>query len=462
MSKFQESSNQIDRFQQILLPCEDQYLRTVSTQRPTYNVGRYDRLVPSLEREVVQLFEREINYHVRLEKIKRELSIRYDWSARAAFETIDSLRDYTLNHRNIQTFLRLNGFVATDSEVIAIIRRLDSDGDNRVMLDEFTEALRPAIPAPVPSYTATSSSAFEETKRPSSPLRRTATSPLRAEAPAATLAASSSNLGAGFGASHGSPARSFTASGTGFNPAATSSPSRRFSPMRASDESELVRAFKEQIALENELEDAKNRLALQPDFNLPDAFDLLDRYNLGSLSATDLSDSLAANGVYALSEDVFLFVKRYDRNSDGRIAQSEFSDAFIPKNASYATTLQLRRAHYSLLRAPRSEYFSSFTRDLFFKTVRIHFTVESSAENIRRRLLARPGFNPSDAFTAVDSDRNGFITRDEFKGILREYGFFPTETELQWLVDRYDRDHDGRITYSEFAEEIYPKSPSRR
>ncbi len=268
----------------------------------------------------MQLFEREINYHVRLEKIKRELSIRYDWSARAAFETIDSLRDYTLNHRNIQTFLRLNGFVATDSEVIAIIRRLDSDGDNRVMLDEFTEALRPAIPAPVPSYTPAASSTFEETKRPSSPLRRTATSPLRAEAPAATLAASSSNLGAGFGATHGSPARSFTASGNAFNPAATSSPARRFSPMRVSDESELVRAFKEQIALENELEDAKNRLALQPDFNLPDAFDLLDRYNLGSLSATDLSDSLAVNGVYALSEDVFLFVKRYDRNADGRIA----------------------------------------------------------------------------------------------------------------------------------------------
>ena len=85
-----------------------------------------------------------------------------------------------------------------------------------------------------------------------------------------------------------------------------------------------MRAFKEQISLENELEDAKNRLALQPDFNLPDAFDLLDRYNLGSLASTDLSDSLAVNGVYALSEDVFLFVKRYDRAGKGRITSLEF------------------------------------------------------------------------------------------------------------------------------------------
>lgn len=228
------------RFQQILLPCEDQYLRETTTLRRSYNVGRYDRLLTSLEKEVTNLFEREINYHVRLEKLKRELNIRYDWSARAAFETIDSLRDYTLNHRNIQTFLRLNGFIATDSEVIAIIRRLDSDGDNKVGLDEFADAVRPAVPiaSPIPAST----SAFEETKRASSPLRRTAASPLRATADIGASHGSSANLAGAFAATQGSPARSFTASHTNF--AATSSPSRR-SPMRIDDESELVRGFKE-------------------------------------------------------------------------------------------------------------------------------------------------------------------------------------------------------------------------
>ena len=109
--------------------------------------------------------------------------------------------------------------------------------------------------------------------------------------------------------------------------------------MKIDDESELVRGFKEQINLENELEDAKNRLALQPDFNLPDAFDLLDRHLLGTLTSGDLTDSLAANGVYVVSEDVFLFVKRYDRNLDGRVSYHEFSDAFMPKSASLSTTL---------------------------------------------------------------------------------------------------------------------------
>jgi hypothetical protein len=64
------------------------------------------------------------------------------------------------------------------------------------------------------------------------------------------------------------------------------------------------------------LENAKNKLALQPDFNLLDAFDLLERHGFSSLSATELSDSLAVNGVYTISDDVFLFVKRYERTED--------------------------------------------------------------------------------------------------------------------------------------------------
>jgi len=393
---------------------------------------------------------------VRVERARRELALRYDWSARAAFETVDSLRDYSLNHRNIQSFLRLNGFIATDGEVIAIIRRLDSDGNNTINFDEFAEGTRTSVPT---AATVVPSSSFEESKRPSSPLRRTAASPLRQTETAglAGLTASATNLGAGLSASQGSPSRttSFAAS--------LSSPSRRYgSPLKPSDENELVRAFREQIALENELEEAKNRLALQPDFNVPDAFDLLDRHHFNSLSSSELSDSLASNGIYTVSEDVFLFVKRYDRNFDGRLGYTEFQDAIIPKSASLATTLQLRRAHYSILRVPRHEYFSSYTRELFFKTLRVHFSVEASAENLRRRLLRIPGFSASDAFAAVDSDRNGFITRDEFRAILRQYGFFNTETEISWLLERYDRDHDGRVTYSEFVEEILPKSPSRR
>lgn len=41
-----------------MLPCDDMVLRSVATQRPTYSVGRYDRLPHAVERELVTLLER--------------------------------------------------------------------------------------------------------------------------------------------------------------------------------------------------------------------------------------------------------------------------------------------------------------------------------------------------------------------------------------------------------------------
>jgi hypothetical protein len=66
---------------------------------------------------------------MRVESAKADLSRRYDWSTRAAFESVDTTREYALNHRNVQSFLRINGYYATESEVVAVIRRLDLDAD---------------------------------------------------------------------------------------------------------------------------------------------------------------------------------------------------------------------------------------------------------------------------------------------------------------------------------------------
>lgn len=320
------------------------------------------------------------------------MTLRYDWTSRAAFETIDTLRDYCLNHRNIQSFLRLQGHYATDSEVIAIIRRLDIDADQKVTYDEFADGFR--APVPTPSV-LNASTRFEEEKRLSSPLRQSQASPSRRfddSLGASQLGVSSSSFGA---SRFQSPGKSLTSSSYG-------AAAKRQSPMKLDDEEELVRAFKEQIRLEQELEDSKSRLALQSDFNLPDAFDILDIGSKGWTTAYEIKDQLATLGLYPLMEDIYLFVKRYDKNNDGRLRYHEFTEAFLPKSASHSTTLKLRQSYYIGLRYLKHEYFTRDTRDLFLRTFKTHFSVENSAEFVRRRLFRRPGFSASDAFSACD------------------------------------------------------------
>lgn len=189
---------------------------------------------------------------------------------------------------------------------------------------------------------------------------------------------------------------------------------------------------------------------------------MLDRSTKGWVTASELVDVLTELGIYANRDNVYLFVRRYDKNSDGRLRYSEFCDAFTPKSTTHSLTLNTRSAYYLHNSYPKNEYFTRETRDYFLRTFKVHFSVEESAELLRKRLMRRPFFSAHDAFSACDTDRNGYITRDEFKGLLKEYGFYATDSELSWLIDRYDRNNDGRISYSEFIDEILPKSPSRR
>jgi Ca2+-binding EF-hand superfamily protein len=49
------------------------------------------------------------------------------------------------------------------------------------------------------------------------------------------------------------------------------------------------------------------------------------------------------------------------------------------------------------------------------------------------------------------------LTKNEFGSILEEHNFFATNKELDLLFNKYDRDRDGRVTYSEFFTETLPK-----
>jgi Ca2+-binding EF-hand superfamily protein len=57
----------------------------------------------------------------------------------------------------------------------------------------------------------------------------------------------------------------------------------------------------------------------------------------------------------------------------------------------------------------------------------------------------------------VDSNGNGYLTKDEFYKLCEDHEFFATNKELDLLIERFDRDKDGRVTYSEFFAETSPK-----
>lgn len=112
--------------------------------------------------------------------------------------------------------------------------------------------------------------------------------------------------------------------------------------LKFDEEEELISAFREYTRLELELDGAKARLACQTDFNLMDAYQMIDKYSKGWVTAPEIIESLGELGAYPHKDDVYLFVRRYDKDGDGRILYSDFCDAFTPSDEVTATDMARR------------------------------------------------------------------------------------------------------------------------
>ncbi len=129
-------------FLQILLPCDNPYLRSAATQRPNQEIFPNEFLPMRVERAMSQLIYKEVKLHLKAENLKRSLETSYDFSVKSAFKAIDDWNYGYIDKQNLKRFLRSMGHLASKSEIVAILRRFDLDGDAKINMEEFGEAIR--------------------------------------------------------------------------------------------------------------------------------------------------------------------------------------------------------------------------------------------------------------------------------------------------------------------------------
>ena len=280
-------------FIQMFLPCEDNLLRNATLDRPSRRVGRYDHLPRDIELAMTAVIEKEIELARKLAVLKRELHVQYDYSPIAAYRSIDKYNSGRVDTIALGNFLRVQGHFSNEMELLAIIRRIDTNGDAILSFDETQEFLKPdqpivtaafePIPAsrPVTHYEHRGGSPMREKASPgrrASPVRVATTtvvtsSPPRGRAPIAVRETVQTTH---------SPTRHIqhTTYDTLTGKAVTTttyadplppvrsivSPVHRVSAsgkpvLTPWDEDDLVHTLKQQCNLENELEQAKIMLA---------------------------------------------------------------------------------------------------------------------------------------------------------------------------------------------------------
>ena len=85
---------------------------------------------------------REVKLQIKAENIKRLLENQYDFNIQSAYKVIDDWSYGYLDARNLRRFLRNMGVLVQKSELVALIRRIDLDGDAKISYEEFFEGVK--------------------------------------------------------------------------------------------------------------------------------------------------------------------------------------------------------------------------------------------------------------------------------------------------------------------------------
>ena len=468
-------------FEQILLPCEDNCLRRMAQERRAYRVARYENLPLDIERSITGIIEREIELLRRLDLLKRELEVRFDFTPYACFKTIDRYGEGFINTNNLTIFLRSNGFYPTERELNAIVRRIDTSCISKINYSDFADFMRAHGSADMCNSSASTNvrSASAGGRHASKPLVDRSTEKARAQSSMRTRSGKKSPDSGRSGkkpccddcADKGTkccdePVRPvsvlcppsvcrypYTCYLSCCYPVRcdpcrplTCDPCRPLwcdpcrpvvcDPCRplcrpcppclpSSTEYELVKGLYDIIREERDLETSKINLARRSDFNLYDAFKIFDVTSKGYITIADLREGLAAIGVFPTSSDMELYIKRYDKFNERKVRFSDFCQSFTPQTDSYyASALNRRRSNYwPQGHGGRDDCFEAGTRVEFRAVWNTHFRVEAKCEGIRQRLRAIPSFDLYNAFVTCDLYCDGMITKEELRRLIDCRGF---------------------------------------
>jgi len=76
-----------------------------------------------------------------LNLIRDELKVLEDFTPLVAFKTIDTNYSGFITHNDLKLYLKSNGHLSTQSDLVSIVWRIDKDGDAMLNVDEFSDVL---------------------------------------------------------------------------------------------------------------------------------------------------------------------------------------------------------------------------------------------------------------------------------------------------------------------------------
>ena len=202
---------------------------------------------------------------------------------------------------------------------------------------------------------------------------------------------------------------------------------------------------------EKEIEQIKIDLALRPDFNCEDTFRIFEKNGRGFLTKNDLKYGLFLLGINVDDFIINLLFKRFDLQNQEEINYADFFDMLIPFEKKYRNDVEKREPKSSI--SQKIEIFSEETVICLRNVFNLIISFENDINEMRKgfSILIR---RIKDIFKMFDIKGLGYFNFEEFIRYLKDNDMLDESLSIDLLFIRLDKNRNGKIDYSEIADEV--------
>ena len=139
----------------------------------------------------------------------------------------------------------------------------------------------------------------------------------------------------------------------------------------------------------------------------------------------------------------------------------EFLEGMTPLDKNYRDLVVNRNSYNQGASFSRENAFTPSTLRLMIGFLKALVQSEEDLERVRDNLRLRRNFDVSQAFSALDKTNKGYVTVEDISEHLTSRYLFSTNSEISYLLPRFDKIKCGHISLKEFIREMRPKLVSR-
>lgn len=199
---------------------------------------------------------------------------------------------------------------------------------------------------------------------------------------------------------------------------------------------------------ERDIEYSRKSISDLYTFNPLSLFNALAKVYRTSITPRDLKEFLQENGTEVSDEDVYLVVRQYSADQNGRLSYDDFLHLVLPSTNDLISKLAQNR----LFPETPDEKVNFYFQSLLSSEVKLQCELEA----LKSALFKSSNFSLWKSFEHLNKSGSGAINEIEVKEFLRTYSKFITSDDYDALMRRIDLEDDLVINYNEFLEGLIP------